>query len=185
MAIDPLLRDSFAHEVWANRAILSFCDQLAPEQLRATTPGAYGSIAQTIRHVLDAAAWYQHRLGLERLEWEERDEHTDDVAELDRRAHEVEARWERVFERPFDPERVIDSLPGDDPLEHIRAGVYVAQVFNHGSEHRDQVCTILTTLGIQPPELDVWAYAYATGRVETDPAPTVRTIGGSAADAEG
>jgi hypothetical protein len=34
------------------------------------------------------------------------------------------------------------------------------------------VCTILTTLGIEPPELDVWAYAYATGRVWTDPAPT-------------
>ncbi|MGZ4110031.1 MAG: DinB family protein [Actinomycetota bacterium] len=173
MAIDPLLRDSFAHEVWANRALLSFCGQLTPEQLRATTPGAYDSIAQTIRHVLDAAAWYQHRLGLERLGWEERDEHTVDVAELGRRADEVAARWERVFERPFDPERIIDTPPGDDPVEHIRAGVYVAQVFNHGSEHRDQVCTILTTLGIQPPELDVWAYAWATGRLQTDPDPTV------------
>jgi uncharacterized damage-inducible protein DinB len=173
VAVDPLLRDSFAHEAWANQAILSFCEQLTPEQLRASTPGAYDGVAQTIRHVIDAAAWYQHRLGLERLAWEERDEHTDDVAELHRRADEVEARWERLFEQPFDPERVIDSVADDEPVEHIRAGVYVAQVFNHGSEHRDQVCTILTTLGIQPPELDVWAYAYATRRVWTDPAPTV------------
>jgi uncharacterized damage-inducible protein DinB len=170
--MDPLLRDSFAHEAWANRALLEFCEQLTPEQLRATAAGAYGGLADTIRHHLDAAAWYQHRLGLERLGWEERDLHTEDLGELRRRADEVEARWERVFQAPFDPERVIDSEPGVDPREHIRAGVYVAQVFNHGSEHRDQVCTILSALGIRPPELDVWAYAYATGRVRVDPAPT-------------
>jgi len=173
MAIDPLLRDSFAHEAWANAAIIEFCEQLSPEQLGATTTGAYGGLADTIRHHLDASAWYQHRLGLDRLAWEEHDEHTEDVRELRRRADEVQARWDRVFERPFDPERVIDSLPGDGPIEHIKAGVYLAQVFNHGSEHRDQVCTILSTLGVQPPELDVWAYAYATGRVEVEPEPTV------------
>ena len=170
--IDPVLRDSFAHEAWANRALLDFCAELTPEQLRATTTGAYGGLADTIRHHLDAAAWYQHRLGLERLEWEERDHHTDDVAELRRRAEVVEGRWQRVFEHGFDPDRVLDPEPGVEPAEHIPAGVYVAQVFNHGSEHRDQVCTILSTLGIQPPELDVWAYAYASGRVRVDPTPT-------------
>ncbi len=173
MAIDPLLRDAFGHERWANEALLAFCGDLTLEQLRATTAGAYGTLIDTIRHHLDAAAWYQHRLGLERLGWEERDEHTEDVAELQRRAAEVGDRWERVFEEPFDPERVVDTEPDVVPPEHIRAGVYLAQVFNHGSEHRDQVCTIISTLGMQPPELDVWAYAYATGRVEVDPQPTV------------
>jgi uncharacterized damage-inducible protein DinB len=173
VAIDPLLRDSFGHETWANEALLGFCRDLTLEQLRATTAGAYGTLVDTIRHHLDAAAWYQHRLGLDRLEWEGRDQHTEDLPELERRAAQVAARWERVFEEPFDPERVIDSEPDLVPAEHIRAGVYVAQVFNHGSEHRDQVCTIISTLGIRPPELDVWAYAYATGRVEVDPEPTV------------
>jgi uncharacterized damage-inducible protein DinB len=172
MAIDPALRDGFAHEAWANLALIAFCERLTPEQLRATTPGAYGSVVETIRHHIDAAAWYQHRLGLERLAWEEQDESTEDLGELRERAVEVGRRWERVFATPFDPERVIDSPPGAEPVEHIRAGVYLAQVLNHGSEHRGQVCTILTTLGIEPPELDVWAYAYATGRVSTDPAPT-------------
>jgi len=173
VAIDPVLRDAFAHEAWANRALLSFCRGLTPEQLRATTPGAYGGLADTIRHHLDAASWYQHRLGLERLEWEERDLHTDDLDELRRRADEVESRWHRVFEEPFDPERVLDPAPDEDPPEHIKAGVYVAQVLNHGSEHRAQVCTIITTLGVRAPELDVWAYAYATGRAQVDPGPTV------------
>jgi uncharacterized damage-inducible protein DinB len=172
VAIDPLLRDAFAHEAWANAALLSFLQELTPEQRRATTPGAYGSVGETLRHHLDAAAWYQHRLGLERLAWEADDVATEDVAELRRRADEVAARWERVFEGPFDPERVLDPVEEVQPPEHTKAGVYVAQVLNHGSEHRGQVCTILTTLGIDPPELDVWAYAYATGRVRVDPAPT-------------
>ncbi len=60
----------------------------------------------------------------------------------------------------------------DDSGEHIRAGAYIGQIFNHGSEHRGQVWTILTTLGITPPDLEVWAYAYAACRVWTDPKPT-------------
>jgi uncharacterized damage-inducible protein DinB len=171
--MDPLLRDAFEHEAWANAALLAFCEQLAPEQLRATSPGAYGSVLETIRHHLDAAAWYQHRLGLDRVAWEKQDLRTDDVGELRRRAGEVHGRWERILAEAVDPERVIDGDPDGSPTEHIRAGVYLAQVLNHGSEHRGQVCTILTTLGIEPPELDVWAYAYATDRVWTDPAPTV------------
>jgi uncharacterized damage-inducible protein DinB len=173
MAIDPVLRDAFAHEAWANNALLAFFDDLTPEQLGETAPGAYGGMADTLRHHLDAAAWYQHRLGLPRLEWEEHDRHTEDVAELRRRAGQVEARWQEVFSEPFDPERVVPPRPDVQPSEHTKAGVYVAQVLNHGSEHRDQICTILTTLGIQPPELDVWAYAYATGRVEVETTPTV------------
>lgn len=173
MSIDPLLRDAFAHESWANDALLAFCEDLTPDQLRASTPGAYGSVAQTVRHHLDAAAWYQHRLGLDRLAWEEHDIATESVAELRGRAEEVEARWQRLLDDPVDTERIIESEPDVRPPEHIRAGVYLAQVLNHGSEHRGQVCTILTTLGIQPPELDVWAYAYATGRVWADPGPTV------------
>jgi uncharacterized damage-inducible protein DinB len=68
---------------------------------------------------------------------------------------------------------VIESEPDIDPPEHIRDSVYLAQAWNHGSEHRDQVNVIITSLGIRPPELDVWAYAYATGRVWTAPEPTV------------
>ena len=32
------------------------------------------------------------------------------------------------------------------------------------------MCTALTTLGIEPPEIDVWAYAWKDGRLaETEP----------------
>jgi uncharacterized damage-inducible protein DinB len=171
--VEPVLRDSFDHEGWATAALLRYCDDLSPEQLRATAPGAYGSLAATIGHMIDSAAWYQHRLGLERLAWEAGKHRTDDPRELRRRADEVRARWDSVLEKPVDPEAIVDDVDEDGTVEHIRAGVYLAQALNHGSDHRDQACTIITTLGLQPPELDVWAYAYATGRVWTEPEPTV------------
>jgi uncharacterized damage-inducible protein DinB len=31
-------------------------------------------------------------------------------------------------------------------------------VINHATEHRAQIMVMLTQLGIQPPELDGWAY---------------------------
>ena len=45
-----------------------------------------------------------------------------------------------------------------------RGGLDLAQVLHHGTDHRSQVCTALTSFGIEPPEIDLWAYGEATGR---------------------
>jgi len=47
---------------------------------------------------------------------------------------------------------------------HSKMGLRLAQVVHHGSDHRSQVCTALTSLGITPPEIDLWAYGEAMGR---------------------
>jgi uncharacterized damage-inducible protein DinB len=44
-------------------------------------------------------------------------------------------------------------------------GVRLAQALHHGTDHRSQICTALTTIGIEPPEIDVWAFAAAEGRL--------------------
>jgi uncharacterized damage-inducible protein DinB len=45
----------------------------------------------------------------------------------------------------------------------MRAFIPLIQAINHATEHRSQVATILTQLGIQPPEMDVWAFADERG----------------------
>ena len=50
-------------------------------------------------------------------------------------------------------------------------GVRTAQALHHGTDHRSQVCTALTALGIEPPEIDVWAFAAEQGRLDEVPAP--------------
>jgi uncharacterized damage-inducible protein DinB len=51
-------------------------------------------------------------------------------------------------------------------------GIRLAQVVHHGTDHRSQVCTALSLLGIEPPAIDVWDYAWQDGRLtETEPVP--------------
>ena len=35
---------------------------------------------------------------------------------------------------------------------------------HHGTDHRSQICTALTSMGIEPPEIGVWEYAATVGR---------------------
>jgi len=42
-------------------------------------------------------------------------------------------------------------------------------VLHHGTDHRSQICTALTTLGLEPPEIDVWDFAWEQGRVQEVP----------------
>ena len=44
-------------------------------------------------------------------------------------------------------------------------GIRLAQAIHHGTDHRSQICTALTMLGIEPPFIDVWAFGAETGRV--------------------
>ena len=37
--------------------------------------------------------------------------------------------------------------------------IILTQVINHATEHRAQIKTILTRLGIQPPDSDIWSHS--------------------------
>jgi uncharacterized damage-inducible protein DinB len=44
-------------------------------------------------------------------------------------------------------------------------GIQLAQVLHHGTDHRSQVCTALTALGVEPPTIDVLEFGIQVGRV--------------------
>jgi uncharacterized damage-inducible protein DinB len=92
------------------------------------------------------------------------DEESDTSLE-DLRAESVRnaAAWSEVLAASPNPEADVAEI--DPKWEfHVPLGVRLAQATHHGTDHRSQVCTALTTLGIEPPEIDVWAYGDATGR---------------------
>ena len=41
--------------------------------------------------------------------------------------------------------------------------VVMLQAINHATEHREQIKSMLSSLGITPPDIDGWDYAEATG----------------------
>jgi uncharacterized damage-inducible protein DinB len=161
------LSDAFAHHIWATERLIDECLSLTRSQLATTATGTYGPIIATIGHVVSADAWYLHVLTA-------RGEPTiDENTSLEEMRTVISgngAAWAELLARDIDPDA--DAAELDEGVEfHVPIGVRLAQAIHHGTDHRSQVCTALTTLGLTPPEIDVWAYADATGRSRADRTP--------------
>jgi uncharacterized damage-inducible protein DinB len=52
------LVEMFRHKTWATVRLIEHCERLADEHLDATTPGSYGSIRETLRHIVDSEEGY-------------------------------------------------------------------------------------------------------------------------------
>ena len=165
------LMDPLRHNSWATHELLEFCAGLKREQLDATTAGTYGTILATLQHIVDAETGYHWRLSGAPGD-RPRAEQIEDLGELSRWNDDNAAHWVEFESDDFDVERTIHAVLPDEEYE-IKAGALVAQVLNHGNEHRAQIFTILTTLGLEPPELDAWHYAESAGRFRMirDPGP--------------
>src|ERR687888_1202692 len=57
-----VLTTLFAHNTWANLKLLDFCERLSDEQLDATAIGGFGSIRDTLRHIVGAEVSYVERV---------------------------------------------------------------------------------------------------------------------------
>ncbi len=157
-----MLDDAFAHNVWATLRLIDACAPLTAEQLETSVPGTYGSVIGTLRHLVESDSWYLSFFrdsGIARVDGD-----ADVGLERLRAAMAANgALWDEVLAEGQDPDRLIEEV--DDGWRFRTAvGVRLAQAVHHGTDHRSQVCTALTALGVTPPEIDVWAYAEDTGR---------------------
>jgi uncharacterized damage-inducible protein DinB len=150
------LEDAFRHSVWASKTLIAVCRGLNDDRLTRTA-GGYGSILATLNHYVLSDAGYTRQLTGVTASWED----TGDLAELERRVEETGSVWLRFASEPFDAERI---LVLEDGAYEVHAGVVLAQALHHASVHREQVCAALTALGVEPPDVQPWAYADATGR---------------------
>lgn len=159
--MNELLLDPIRHNNWATKQLVAFCRDLnlADEQLATPGVGTFGGILATLNHVIRSDASYLRALlGTDRGRYEG----DTDLEGLAVRAEETERLWEQLLSEPIDVERVIVV---DDGANEVRAGVFLAQALNHANHHREQVCAILTGLGIDAPDIQAWEYAWATGRL--------------------
>lgn len=165
------LDDAFAHHTWATLRLIDACSGLPAEQLQTTVPGTYGTIIETLRHLVGADSWYRFRLlGEAYPPITDEDEQRMSLAELRSLAEEIGGTSAEVSAR--DPDEMVVVRREDGSETHAPVGVRIAQIFHHGTDHRSQVCTALTQLGVEPPDIDVWAYGVAVGRVVEVPPST-------------
>lgn len=154
------------HNTMMNDRLLEACRGLTPEQLGATAVGTYGSIGATLVHTANAQAGYSARLlDVERPESLSEDDFPGFDA-LSERFALGNARLEEAAAKGDQAREV--RVTGDDPpgVWMMPVSLYLLQAVNHGTEHRSQVATILTTLGIEPPEMDGWVYFDLSGQME-------------------
>jgi uncharacterized damage-inducible protein DinB len=164
-----VLADAFDHHVWATLRLIDACLPLTAEQLASPVPGTYGSIRDTVRHLVGADCSYLELLSGGTVS--PIDEDAMDLVAL-RLAMEANGpAWAEVLAGDLDPDVVIVRRRDDGSEGHAPLGIRLAQAIHHGTDHRSQVCTALTNLGITPPEIDAWDFAVAGGRFRDVPAP--------------
>lgn len=52
------LLELYRHKTWATLRLIEYCQSLADEHLDATIPGTYGTIRETLRHLVGAEESY-------------------------------------------------------------------------------------------------------------------------------
>jgi len=164
-----MLADAFAHHVWATLRLIDACLSLDPEQLGTVVPGTYGSILETMRHLVGADGSYLFVLTGGRIF--AIDEDRMDLPQLRSAMEGFGAAWSALVAQDLDPDLVVVRHRDDGSEGHAPMGVRLAQALHHGTDHRSQICTALTTLAVEPPAIDVWDFAAQDGRlVDVPPA---------------
>ncbi|OGO35621.1 MAG: hypothetical protein A2W35_05020 [Chloroflexi bacterium RBG_16_57_11] len=155
---ENILVKLFEHNNWANLKIIQACSILNDEQLDAEPQSATkGSIRRTLLHLVASQQGYFSLLTLP-----------------------IEARLES--HPTYDELQVSASISGEGLLSlardwpdkyqntrlqttdgyFVEPWVVMLQAINHATEHREQIKSMLSSLGVTPPDIDGWDYGEDT-----------------------
>lgn len=150
---------------WANDKLLQVMSQLTPEEFTRPVAGSYGSVRNTLVHVMSAEWGWLDRCGGQergaRLK-------SDDYPTLE----SVMSTWTKVegYVREFlskltdaDLTRVVEYSPDGVAKRTMPIGDLLQHAAIHGVHHRGQVALLLRLLGHAPGNFDVIFY-YAEKR---------------------
>ncbi len=157
--VGTTLTEFIRYNSWANHRVLDACVQLSEEKLATPIPGAYGTIRETLVHLVEAEAFYISLLtGGEPKPPYESDE-APTVEQMRVFSDELGLALVNLANQ-FNPRDMVDE-EGDGWELHYQAVALFIQIVDHGIEHRTNITTALNA-GLQdPPEVDGWAYLWA------------------------
>jgi uncharacterized damage-inducible protein DinB len=170
----PLLADAFGHHTWATLQLLDACAALDDAQLATAVPGTYGSIIDTLRHIVDGDVFYLNVLSGGQPRPFDKD--GSDIQAMRAVVEASGVEWQRLVAGELEPLAVVVEHEDSGYETHAPLGIRLAQALYHGTDHRSQVCTALTTIGVEPPPIEVWDFARLDGRYFTIESLPERTL---------
>jgi uncharacterized damage-inducible protein DinB len=159
VAENAVLVELFRHNLWANERMVRACEAVPEAQLQRETIGTYGRLSETLVHLARAQGGYLKTLA----GWQPGPEHRLELDEpfpgVEHIAWHLRVTGEPLIEvaRAATGDRVVEGIHNGRPYRYPE-WVVLLQAAQHATEHRQQVATALTAIGIEPPEPDVWAF---------------------------
>jgi uncharacterized damage-inducible protein DinB len=147
------LEKLFEHNNWANHQIIQACTALGDEQLDAEPQSAtMGSIRQTLLHLVASQRVYLSLLTLPLAERPTVPLTFGELEESARTSGEGLLALARGEQKPLNAQ--LQTRDG----YVVQPWVVLVQVINHATEHREQIKSMLSALGVTPPDIDGWDY---------------------------
>ena len=157
--IENILAKLFEHNIWANDQIIQACSALSDAQLDAEPQSiTKGTIRETLQHLVRAQAGY---LALLTLTVEARVKPSPAFSEL-RQAARISGEGLLALAGGEHFQQMESRLQTKDGY-FVQPWVVMLQVINHAGEHREQIKSMLSALGVTPPDIDGWDYGDFTG----------------------
>jgi uncharacterized damage-inducible protein DinB len=164
---DSLLRTAFDHHVWATLRLIDATLDLRPEDLATDVPGTRGPLIGTLRHLVESDAFDLFILTGDRRY----DVVADEMAlpELRGVMDRNGAGWTELIAGPLDAGAVVRELDETDGFQRwAPLGYRLAGTIDHGSDHRSQICTALTTIGVVVPAIGVFDLGLEAGVIREE-----------------
>ncbi|GLV55515.1 hypothetical protein KDH_23590 [Dictyobacter sp. S3.2.2.5] len=149
------LPNFFEYNLWANRRLLDFCEQLSDEQLDATMVGVFGSIREILMHLFSSEEGYAYSFNKIKPTPYLKEVTTFVGFEELRRHAELSGTALIAIAKERD---LSETFWLDGGTYECQAYIVAIQVINHGIDHRSQIATLLAQQGIELPDLDAWGY---------------------------
>ncbi|MBT8214289.1 MAG: hypothetical protein KJP12_03620 [Acidimicrobiia bacterium] len=155
-----LIVELFRHNTMMNDRLVEACQALSPDQLNSTVEGTYGKLGATLVHIANS----QHSYGSSLLERERPERLSEDPFPGFEPLVERFATGNALLEEAAAigvQDRTV-TVTGDDPVGSwtMPVSLFLVQALNHATEHRSQIATILTQLGVEPPPMDGWTFFF-------------------------
>jgi len=155
---EKILVRLFEYNNWGNLQILQACSRLGKEQLDAEPPsGTAGTIRFTLEHLVGAQESY-----LSYLSGKDYRSYWQTSPTFEELITSVNATGQELLALARDESRLPTTQILTTDGYRVEPWVLMVQAIHHGTEHREQLSSMLTALGVTPPELDGWYYGEAT-----------------------